>query len=210
MQIPRQRILALLERHVSSVNAQVMLSRALRESGIQGETLSADEARRVADALRKGIALFVDARHHGEITSALDQLTSERRPKLEPRTVQLRIEPDISVALQEARRLCEACGAGSFVMQKVTTIVSELARNIVSYTPGGMIELGANGTARTVIDILAQDSGKGIPDLDLVLSGRYKSRTGMGRGLLGCKRLADRFEAETGPRGTVVRVQVAL
>ncbi|MBC7173091.1 MAG: ATP-binding protein, partial [Polyangiaceae bacterium] len=125
------------------------------------------------------------------------------------KTIELHTERDITVALHEARRMCEGCGASSFAMQKVTTIVSELARNIVSYTPGGRIELKPMGTGRT-IEICATDQGTGIADLKLVLSGRYKSRTGMGRGLLGCKRLADRFEAESSSSGTTVRVQVTL
>ncbi len=33
------------------------------------------------------------------------------------------------------------------------------------------------------------------------MSGRYKSRTGMGRGLMGIKRLADRFKINPGPPG---------
>jgi hemoglobin/transferrin/lactoferrin receptor protein len=36
----------------------------------------------------------------------------------------------------EARRICEEVGAGSYTIQKVTTIVSELARNIVSSGDG--------------------------------------------------------------------------
>jgi serine/threonine-protein kinase RsbT len=210
VQLPRQRILAILEKYVSSVNAQVMLNRAMRDSDVTSEPMSAIEARRVCDSLRRGIDLFVDARHHADITTMLGQLTNDRRGTIAPKSIELRAEPDISSALQEARRMCEACSASSFAMQKVTTIVSELARNVVSYTPGGRIELTPMGTARVSIEICAIDTGKGIPDLDLVLSGRYKSRTGMGRGLLGCKRLADGFNADTGPRGTTIRAQVSL
>jgi serine/threonine-protein kinase RsbT len=42
------------------------------------------------------------------------------------------------------------------------------------------------------------------------MSGRYKSKTGLGRGLLGTKRLADRFEISTGKHGTRVVVEVAV
>ncbi len=41
------------------------------------------------------------------------------------------------------------------------------------------------------------DKGPGIPDVALVLSGRYRSTTGMGIGLIGAHRLMDRVEVKT-------------
>ena len=43
-----------------------------------------------------------------------------------------------------------------------------------------------------------------------VLSGRYRSATGLGRGLLGVKRLADRFNIRTSKSGTHVEAEVNL
>jgi serine/threonine-protein kinase RsbT len=58
--------------------------------------------------------------------------------------------------------------------------------------------------------IIASDAGPGIPNLDEIMSGRYRSRTGLGAGLLGTKRLVDNFELQTGPSGTHIEVEVAL
>jgi serine/threonine-protein kinase RsbT len=58
--------------------------------------------------------------------------------------------------------------------------------------------------------IRATDQGPGIANLSLVLSGDYKSTTGLGRGLIGCKRLATQFDIATGRTGTVVTVEVDL
>ena len=55
--------------------------------------------------------------------------------EIEPSTVEINLELDISTARNAARRMCEQAGA-AFAIQKVTTIVSELARNIVSYGQG--------------------------------------------------------------------------
>ena len=41
------------------------------------------------------------------------------------------------------------------------------------------------------------DRGPGIPDLDAVLGGRYRSPTGMGLGILGARRLMDRIDIAT-------------
>ena len=61
-----------------------------------------------------------------------------------------------------------------------------------------------------MITIRASDRGPGIPDVELVLSGRYRSRTGLGKGLLGVKRLANKFEIDSGPTGTRVEAEIAL
>src|SRR5262249_56472992 len=45
------------------------------------------------------------------------------------------------------------------------------------------------------------DRGSGIADLPAVLEGRYRSRTGMGVGIVGARRLMDRFEITCPPGG---------
>ena len=53
--------------------------------------------------------------------------------------------------------------------------------------------------------ITVRDHGKGIPNLDEILGGKYVSKTGMGVGMIGAKRLLDRFEVQTQPgKGTIV------
>jgi serine/threonine-protein kinase RsbT len=105
--------------------------------------------------------------------------------------------------------MCEEMGAASYAVQKVTTIVSELARNIGSYGSGTLEVEPMDGQGRRLL-IRAADSGPGIPNLDLVLSGRYLSKTGLGRGLLGTKRLPDNFGVATGNRGTTIVVEVVV
>jgi serine/threonine-protein kinase RsbT len=207
----QRRILAILERYVSTMNAHAMLQRAAREAGVNPQSVSSADLRNVCSRLTGGIELFVDVRKRDELRAALAELTRDEARSDGPRSITMTTEADIGRARAEARQLCESMRAGAFGLQKVTTIVSELARNIVNYTPGGMIELLPKHTAaRPSIAICATDTGTGIPDLELVLSGRYKSKTGMGRGILGCKRLADRFHVDSGPRGTRFRVEVDL
>jgi serine/threonine-protein kinase RsbT len=125
--------------------------------------------------------------------------------------IDLKKEADISVARSDARRLCENAGASAFSMQKVTTIVSELARNIVLYAKQGSIEVGfVNQPRASQIVVTATDNGPGIPNLDQIMAGHYQSRTGLGKGLLGTKRLADRFQITTGAQGTSITAEVVL
>jgi serine/threonine-protein kinase RsbT len=152
---------------------------------------------------------FVKAADHAALRRSLSAL--EPAPEyVPPDLVTIAQEPDISMARNIARGMCERMGAPSLSMQKVATIVSELARNIVSYTDGGSVELIPSSTPRPRIVIRAVDRGNGITRIDDILAGRYQSRTGLGKGILGTKRLADRFDIQTGPSGTRVEVEVLL
>ncbi|MDX2015491.1 MAG: ATP-binding protein [Myxococcaceae bacterium] len=81
---------------------------------------------------------------------------------------------------------------------RLATAVSELARNMYMYASGGDLTLKlAEEPNRVVFTVVAEDHGPGIPQLDLILSGGYRSRTGLGRGLLGVKALLDQLHIET-------------
>ena len=110
-----------------------------------------------------------------------------------------------------AKQLADMLGFSVPDAVKVATVVSELARNIVVYARTGSLELEVVATPRAGIRITAIDQGPGIADVDLVLSGKYKSRTGMGLGLAGSKRLVDQLLVESAPgRGTKVVAQKYL
>ncbi|OJY28819.1 MAG: hypothetical protein BGO98_07465 [Myxococcales bacterium 68-20] len=119
--------------------------------------------------------------------------------------IAIKIEGDIVRARGAGRDMCRDLGLSEINQVKVATAISELARNIFHYAKTGNIALRRLGAPRAGIEIIATDKGPGIPDLKLVLSGAYKSKTGMGKGLLGARRLVDFFEVDTGPdRGTRV------
>ena len=56
------------------------------------------------------------------------------------------------------------------------------------------------------LEVTVSDSGSGIPNLDQIFEGRYKSETGLGMGLIGTRRLMDEFHIETSSKGTTVRM----
>lgn len=119
--------------------------------------------------------------------------------------IAIKVEGDIVRARGAGRDMCRDLGLSEINQVKVATAISELARNIFHYAKTGNIALRRLAAPRAGIEIIATDQGPGIPDLKLVLSGAYKSKTGMGKGLLGARRLVDFFEVDTGPdRGTRV------
>lgn len=118
-------------------------------------------------------------------------------------------EQDIPRARQVAREICESLHARALTQQRVVTIVSELSRNMVSYAGGGQMTFRVPANDRRIV-ILAIDQGPGISNLQDILGGRYKSRSGLGLGIIGTRRLADAFDIETGRNGTTVRVEVVI
>ena len=120
-------------------------------------------------------------------------------------------EADIVLARSAARRLATQLGFSLMDQSRITTAVSELARNIVRYATGGngsihLKELaGAQGVG---IEVVAEDKGPGIPDIDQAMQQGYSSGSGLGLGLSGTKRLTDEMEirSELGV-GTVVIVR---
>ena len=121
-------------------------------------------------------------------------------------------ETDIVQVRSRTRRLAELIGFDLQDQTRITTAVSEIARNAYEYARGGHISFRLTGEARRRnFQIVVRDRGPGIPDLDAVLSGTRKSPTGMGIGLVGARRLMDEFEIVSQPgEGTTVCMSKAL
>lgn len=202
------KLVSLLTRHVSRLNAESVLNNALRRRGLSASRMQPTDVAVIASDLERGLSLFggVDpARLRRELVDLYPAADA-----IAPQTVDVVTEDDVVVARSEARRLCEMLAASRFAVQRVSTVVGELARNIVSYTPGGFVEMGPKPGAEGVVFVVAADRGDGIPNLEEILRGDYRSQTGLGMGILGTKRLASRFDIDTGPRGTRIEVEMAL
>jgi anti-sigma regulatory factor (Ser/Thr protein kinase) len=87
---------------------------------------------------------------------------------------------------------------------RLATAVSELARNIYMYAKEGAVTLRLSEEASAYLfEVSAVDQGPGIPHLDSILRGEYRSRTGLGRGIAGTKVLLDELKVDTAPgKGT--------
>lgn len=201
-----KRILEVLTRYLSPINAQGLLSRTMRTSDMMPHDLRDGDVRELVARLEQGARLFVVPARQADLTRDLRALLPTTAPA--SHRLQLASERDLALALQAARELASAMGARPLTLQAVATIASELARNIVSYTPGGVLELIPDPSGRSIV-IRATDRGTGISNLPEILAGRYKSKTGLGRGLLGCSRLAKRFDIKSGATGTVVEAVVS-
>ncbi len=61
-----------------------------------------------------------------------------------------------------------------------------------------------------MLTIQVTDSGPGIADLEAILTGRYRSATGMGLGIVGARRLMDQCTVQSAPGGTTVMLKKLL
>jgi len=123
--------------------------------------------------------------------------------------VHLKNDLDIVAARQAARNLSKSMGFGLVDQTRITTAISELARNIVLYAGEGSIYLRViNNGVQKGIEILASDDGPGIVDIKLAMQDGYTTSRGLGTGLPGAKRLMDEFSIRSGPgEGTQVVVR---
>jgi signal transduction histidine kinase/CheY-like chemotaxis protein len=126
--------------------------------------------------------------------------------------VALEREPDIVLVRKRTRRLAELLGFDRQDQTRITTAVSELARNAFEYAGGGRAEFRVReATPSQAFEIVISDKGPGIVDLDAALAGTQRSERGMGVGLRGAQRLMDAFHIESRPGvGTTVRVAKSL
>jgi serine/threonine-protein kinase RsbT len=125
--------------------------------------------------------------------------------------VAIRNEVDIVRVRQAAREAAVTAGFSLVQQTKLVTAASELARNALVYGGGGQAEILVEETpAGGTVQLTFADSGPGIPDLDVALTDGYTTGSGLGLGLGGARRLADRFHIESVPgKGTTIRLSIS-
>jgi signal transduction histidine kinase len=126
-------------------------------------------------------------------------------------TSEIRTESDVVLVRQRARQIAVLLEFDAQEQTRISTAVSEIARNAFLYASGGRAEFCIEGSAPAHFIIRISDHGQGIADLPAILAGTYRSETGMGLGLAGAKKLMDTFRADSVPgRGATVELGKAL
>ena len=120
-------------------------------------------------------------------------------------------EHDVVLARQRARQVADALGFDATEQTRISTAVSEIARNAYAYAGGGRVLFSIEGKQPPqVLTIAVIDKGKGIARLDEVLAGSYRSETGMGLGIVGARRLMDYFTVDSTRAGTTITLKKLL
>lgn len=114
---------------------------------------------------------------------------------IDSKTIIVEKELDVALARQQGKRLAQTMGFGPTAQARITTAISELASNLVVHAGGGTVTLSTiEREGRPGLEVLCQDSGPGIEDVELAMQDDYSTNGGLGGGLSGARRLMDEFE----------------
>jgi CBS domain-containing protein len=117
-------------------------------------------------------------------------------------------------ASAEFKKALKGLGIEAGIVRRAAVAAYELELNEVIHSDGGQISCVA-GEGR--IEIVAQDRGPGIPDVEAAMTEGFSTANewirslgfGAGMGLPNAKRVSEEFSIDSGPgRGTVVRVAI--
>jgi signal transduction histidine kinase/CheY-like chemotaxis protein len=125
-------------------------------------------------------------------------------------TIRLRHERHVVQARQRCRDIAALLGFEHQEQIRLATAASELARNGFRYASNAAVEFVVRDTVPQHFVISVTDSGPGIQKLSEILDGKYVSKTGLGKGIIGTKRLMDHFEIFSSPNGTRVEAGKVL
>ena len=126
-------------------------------------------------------------------------------------SLEIRAEPDVVRVRQRARQLATLFGFDLQDQTRIATAASEVARNAFQYAHGGKVQFSVEADGPAAFFVRVSDSGPGIANLPAILEGRVRSRTGLGVGLVGSKKLMDDLRVDTSAdKGTTVEMRKSL
>jgi len=128
---------------------------------------------------------------------------------MEKISVRIANETDIYFIQSELLKVVVPIGFSMVDQNKIKTIVSELAFNIIKYAKSGVIKVSKfEERGKKGVLIQAIDRGPGIIDIDEALLDNYSSSGTLGLGLPGVKRLSDYMKIESSRnKGTEIIVK---
>lgn len=119
-------------------------------------------------------------------------------PALAILRIGIKSEHDVFASRQRAKQIASLLGFATVDQSRISTVVSELARNVFQYAGTGTVGFSlAQRAGIQQLVVTVHDEGPGIEHLDEIIEGRYRSAAGLGVGILSARRLMDRFEIKT-------------
>lgn len=121
-------------------------------------------------------------------------------------SVKILNEWDIVAVRQLGRNIAKELNFGTVDQARITTAISELARNIFLYAKQGKITIEkVFQDGKWGLQIIAEDEGPGIQDIRKAMEDGYSTSGGLGAGLPGVKRLMDTFDINSKTnQGTII------
>lgn len=131
-------------------------------------------------------------------TESFDAITGAGLRRAKIGSIFIRSESDLTRVRDRVRLAARELGFDNVTQIKLTTAASELTRNIYEYARTGSITVSViEKDGREGIEIVYEDNGPGIAEVEKILAGDFQSRTGLGKGIAGSRRLMDVFKVES-------------
>lgn len=116
-------------------------------------------------------------------------------------------ESDIIVVRKIVREAAAKLNFSITDITRIVTAASELARNVFLYAGSGIMKWRAlDANPNVGMELIFEDHGPGIDDLEQVMRKGYSTSGGLGLGLPGSRRLMDEMEitSQAGKGTTII------
>ena len=125
--------------------------------------------------------------------------------------ISIETEMDVVLAHRKTTQLCQLAGLSSLEQTRMSTAVSEIARNALEHAKRGRIQFFVAPDAQPTpqLEIAVSDAGAGV-DPDVFRATGTSHFLGKGNGISISKKLADHFSLQSSEQGTTVTLQKAI
>lgn len=121
--------------------------------------------------------------------------------------LKIKDEKDIIIVRKIGRDVATNLGFNPIDQARITTAISELARNVVKYAGNGTISIEIVHKYVPGLLVIVKDEGPGIVNIKKAMEDGYTTSNSLGAGLPGVKRLMDEFVIDSKvDGGTQIRV----
>lgn len=115
-----------------------------------------------------------------------------------PHLISIRSDSDIIAARMAARDVARSMGFSAIDQARIATATSELTRNILVYAHEGTVTISqVQDNKRRGVEMIFEDEGPGIADIDQFLQDNHPHGNPTCMGLAGTRRLMDEMEIES-------------
>lgn len=126
---------------------------------------------------------------------------------MKTRRVKIESAEDAAMATMAAREFGKRGGLSRESAGALATATSELATNVVRYAGRGWATFRLLDGERKGVEVLVEDRGPGISDLEHAMRDHVSTGGSLGLGLPGTRRLVDDFEIRSEvAKGTWIRI----
>ena len=118
-------------------------------------------------------------------------------------------EADIVTARKAVREAATRLGFSITDVTRIVTAASELSRNIYQFAGSGVMRLRIlQAGSRTALELIFEDHGPGIPNIEQAMEAGFSTGKGLGLGLPGSKRLMDELTVKSHVgQGTIIETR---